>query len=75
VDFTHYIYTMWRASPVMVANLAIQKVQLSTLATAFSLHTPTNLLFYNLLLNIISHSFFYYIFFANTQSKRKQTYI
>jgi hypothetical protein len=43
-----------RASPAMIAKIAIKKVQISILATHFSIHTPTDYLFYYLFsLNII----------------------
>jgi hypothetical protein len=65
-----------RASPAMVASLVIQKVQLTTLATAFSLYTPTDLLFYNLLpLKYYFSFFFYYIFCQHSIKEKTNIYI
>jgi hypothetical protein len=41
--------TNLRASPVMIAKVAIEKVQLSILTTVFSIFSPINSLFYSLL--------------------------
>jgi hypothetical protein len=41
--------TNLRASPVMIAKVAIEKVQLSILTIVFSIFSPINSLFYSLL--------------------------
>jgi hypothetical protein len=65
----------FRASPARVVNLATQKVQLTTLATAFSLHTPTDLLFYSLLPLKYYFSFFFYYIFLSTLNQRENKHI
>jgi hypothetical protein len=64
-----------RASPAMVASLVTQKVQLTILATVFSLYTPTNLLFYNLLPLKYYFSFFFYYIFLSTLNQRENKHI
>jgi hypothetical protein len=59
----------------MVASLATQKVQLTTLASAFSLHTPTDLLFYSLLPFKYYFSFFFYYIFLPTLNQRENKHI
>jgi hypothetical protein len=60
----------------MVASLTTQKVQLITLPTTFSLHTPTDLLFYSLLhFKYYFSFFFYYIFFLPTLNQRENKHI
>jgi hypothetical protein len=59
-----------RASPTRVVSLATQKVQLTTLATAFSLHIPTDLLFYSLFYLKYYFSFLFYYIFLSTLNQR-----
>jgi hypothetical protein len=59
----------------MVVSLAIEKVQLNTLTIVFSLHTPTDLLFYSLLPFKYYFSFFFIIFFFPTLDQRKNKHI
>ena len=49
-----------RASPAIIVKIAIEKVQLSTLATTFSLFSPTDYLFLSLLAFKYYFSFFFY---------------
>jgi hypothetical protein len=64
-----------RASPTRVVSLAIQKVQLTTLATIFSLHTPIDLLFYSLLLLKYYFSFLFYYIFLSILNQRENKHI
>ena len=64
-----------RASPAMVISLATEKIQLTTLVTVFSLHIPTDLLFYCLLPFKYYFSFFFYYIFFPTLGQRKNKHI
>jgi hypothetical protein len=71
----HAFYYLYRrllliASPTRVISLATQKVQLTTLATSLSLHTPTDLLFYSLLYLKYYFSFLFYYIFLSTLNQR-----
>ena len=60
----------------MVVSLTTQIVQLITLATAFSLHTPTDLLFYSLLpLKYYFSFFFFFIIFCCQHLIKEKTNI
>jgi hypothetical protein len=60
-----------RASPTIIVKVAIEKIQLSILATVFSIFSPTDsLLYFQLAFKYYFSLFFYYIF-VNTQWKEK----